>query len=144
MNGIDAICLATGQDWRAVESAAHAFATQKNKDGLYGPLTHYEIVEENGNKFFKGSLQLPISVGTVGGSVNRNCLYSTNMNLMGNPSAQELSQIIISVGLCQNLAALRALAIQGIQKGHMKLHARAIATKAGVPNHLIDECCKFM
>lgn len=80
----------------------------------------------------------------MGGSVSRNPLYSSNLNLLGNPTSQELSEIIVSVGLCQNLAALRALAIEGIQKGHMKLHARAIAVKAEVPTHLIDECCKFM
>jgi degradative hydroxymethylglutaryl-CoA reductase len=143
MNGVDAVCLATGQDWRAVESAAHAYAIETG-NGSYGPLTHYEIVEENNVKYFKGSLQLPLAVGTVGGCITRNPLYSTCLSLLGHPSSQELAQIINSVGLCQNMAALRALAIEGIQKGHMRLHARAIATKSGVPDHFLDDCCKFM
>ena len=143
MNGVDAVCLATGQDWRAVESAAHAYAFDEGT-GAYRPLTHYEIVEENGVKFFKGMLELPMAVGTVGGSVNRNPLYATCLNLLDKPNSQQLSQIITAVGLCQNLAALRALAIEGIQRGHMRLHARAIAIKSEVPAHLVDDCCKFM
>lgn len=136
MNGVDAVCLATGQDWRAVESAAHAYAFEKGT-GKYRPLTHYEIIEENGQKYFRGVLELPISVGTVGGSVNRNPLYTTCLNLLDKPTSQQLAQIITSVGLCQNLAALRALAIEGIQRGHMRLHSRAIAIKSKVPEHLV-------
>lgn len=141
MNGIDAVCLATGQDWRAIESGAHAYAS---RNGKYQPLTRYEIIEKEGNKYFKGILELPLAVGTVGGAVSRNPIYQASFNMLGNPSAQELSEILVSVGLAQNFAALRALAIEGIQKGHMKLHARAIATKMGVPNALIEDCCKFM
>jgi degradative hydroxymethylglutaryl-CoA reductase len=85
MNGIDAVCVATGQDWRAVESAAHAYAS---KSGKYQPLTKYELVEKEGKKYFKGILELPIAVGTVGGAVARNALYKTSLNIMGNPSAQ--------------------------------------------------------
>lgn len=76
-------------------------------------------------------------MGTVGGSVNRNPLYATCMNLLEKPNSQQLAQIITSVGLCQNLAALRALAIEGIQRGHMRLHSRAIAIKNNVPEHLV-------
>ena len=85
MNGIDAVCLATGQDWRAVESAAHAYAS---KNGKYQPLTHYEIMDVNGNKYLKGSIEIPLSVGTVGGAVNRNNLYNWSLKLLNNPSAQ--------------------------------------------------------
>ncbi|XP_031472500.1 uncharacterized protein LOC116244767 [Nymphaea colorata] len=141
MNGIDAVCLATGQDWRAIESAAHAYATRK---GGYQPLTHYEIVEMEGKKYLMGMLELPVAVGTIGGTITKNDLYRQALKIMGNPSTQVLSEIIVTVGLAQNFAALRAMAIEGIQKGHMKLHVRAIMNIAKVPEHLEVACFRFM
>ena len=88
MNGIDSVCVATGQDWRAVESGAHTYASRNNG---YSPLTHYEIVEKDGEKMFRGSLELPVSVGTKGGVVSRNPLYQYTLDILGNPSASELS-----------------------------------------------------
>lgn len=108
MNGIDSVCLATGQDWRAVESSAHVYAS---RSGQYLPLTRYEIVEREGEMFFRGSLELPISVGTRGGVIEKNPIYKQTLAILGNPSAQELAEIIVTVGLAQNFAALRALAI---------------------------------
>jgi degradative hydroxymethylglutaryl-CoA reductase len=85
MNGIDAVCLATGQDWRAIESAAHAYASRR---GRYEPLTHYEIIETKGKKFLMGCLELPVAVGTIGGTINKNALYKESLKIMGNPSTQ--------------------------------------------------------
>lgn len=141
MNGIDSVCLATGQDWRAVEASAHTYA---NRTGRYMPLTHYEIVQKNGEEYFKGSLELPIAVASVGGVINKNPLYKSTFEIMGHPNAQELSQILVCVGLAQNFAALRALAIEGIQNGHMRLHGRTIAKNAGVPDHLVTQACEYM
>ena len=85
MNGIDAVCLATGQDWRAVESSCHCYAS---RTGRYMPLTHYEIVNREGIDYFKGSLELPIAVGTKGGAINKNPLYGKTLEILGNPSSQ--------------------------------------------------------
>jgi hydroxymethylglutaryl-CoA reductase len=85
MNGIDAVCLATGQDWRAIESAAHAYAS---KTGSYQPLTHYEIIEANGKKFLTGIIELPVAVGTIGGTIAKNDLYKESLRIMGNPTTQ--------------------------------------------------------
>lgn len=101
-------------------------------------------MERDGEIFFKGSLELPISVGTKGGVLEKSPLYKQTLAILGNPSAKELSEIIVTVGLAQNFAALRALAIEGINKGHMVLHSRSVAQKAGVPKHLIEDACKFM
>ena len=109
MNGIDAVCLATGQDWRAVESSAHTFASRNGSD--YFPLTHYEILDKDGVNFFRGNLEIPISIGTKGGVIEKNPLYKQTLGILGDPSNQELAEIIVSVGLAQNFAALRALAI---------------------------------
>lgn len=141
MNGVDAVCLATGQDWRAIESAAHAYASRK---GSYQPLTHYEIIESDGKKYFMGMLELPVAVGTIGGTITKNALYKESLKIMGNPTTQELSEIIVTVGLAQNFAAMRAMAIEGIQKGHMKLHVRAMMNIAKVPEYLEEECFKYM
>jgi hydroxymethylglutaryl-CoA reductase len=122
MNGIDAIGVALGQDFRALESGAHAYAAMKNK---YLPLTHYEIqVDEMGEEYFVGSLELPIAVGSKGGSIGTNPVYKMTHYLASYPSAKEISMLMVSVGLAQNFAALRALSIEGIQKGHMNLHAK--------------------
>jgi hydroxymethylglutaryl-CoA reductase len=107
MNGIDAVALATGQDWRAIESAAHSFTAF---GGKYQPLTKYEVICDT----FYGRLELPISVGTQGGAIKSNPLYKNNLAILGNPHSTELAQIMVAVGLAQNLAALRALSIEGI------------------------------
>lgn len=140
LNGIDGVCLATGQDWRAVESAAHVHASITGK---YLPLTKYEIVDKKGVQYFRGSIELPISVGTVGGALEKNPIYKVALQILGNPDSKDFSEILVTVGLAQNFAALRALAIEGIQKGHMVLHARSVAVKAGVPPHLVDEACRY-
>lgn len=134
MNGIDAVCLATGQDWRAIESGAHAYAS---RTGKYQPMTYYRIFEKDSVQYFEGKIELPIAVGTVGGAIARNPLYKSSLMMMGLPSAQELAEILVSVGLAQNFAALRALAIEGIQKGHMQLHCRAFAVSNGVPKEQV-------
>jgi hydroxymethylglutaryl-CoA synthase len=147
MNGIDAVALALGQDWRAIEAASHAYATLNPKTLLsdgYKSLTYYKIVDIKGEKYLYGNLTLPIAVGTVGGAINSNENYRNMMKFLGNVSSQQLSQIIVSVGLAQNFAALRALVSEGIQKGHMGLHARNIAISAGVPDHLIPDVVNFM
>ena len=85
MNGVDSVCLASGQDWRAVESAAHVYAS---RNGSYQPLTHYEIIQKNGETYFKGELELPLAVGSVGGVINKNPLYKSVFGLMGDPNSQ--------------------------------------------------------
>lgn len=132
MNGIDAVAIATGQDWRAIEAGAHAYHSSKNNSGSYNmngndrqqssnysPLTTYEIKHVNGIEYFCGYLEIPIAVGARGGATNSNPAYRNNLLMLGKPNAKTLSQIMTSVGLSQNFAALRALAIEGIQKGHM-------------------------
>jgi degradative hydroxymethylglutaryl-CoA reductase len=141
MNGVDAVCLATGQDWRAIESAAHAYAA---RNGTYEPLTHYEIIETNGKKFFMGMLELPVAVGTIGGTITKNGLYKEVLRIMGNPTTQELAEIIVTVGLAQNFAALRAMAVEGIQKGHMKLHMRSVMNSMNVPENMEEECFNYV
>jgi len=107
MNGIDAVAIALGQDWRAIESAAHSFAAIK---GRYGPLSDYKVV----NGVLKGQLELPIAVGTKGGAISTNPSYINTHQIMGYPSANEIAQVMASVGLAQNFAALRAMSIEGI------------------------------
>ena len=126
MNGIIAVANATGQDTRAIEAAAHAYAS---KTGKYGSLTEWKK-GKNGNLI--GKIELPMSVGTVGGIVNVHPMIKVCTKILGVKSANELACIIGAVGLAQNLSALRALVSEGIQKGHMRLHARNIATSAGV------------
>lgn len=125
MNGIDAVVLATGNDWRAIEAGAHAYAA---RDGSYTSLSQWRK-DENGNLY--GKLTLPMAVGIVGGATRVHPTAQANLKLMGVSSAEELGEIIVSVGLAQNLAAMRALATEGIQRGHMSLHARQIALAAG-------------
>ncbi len=125
MNGIDAVVLATGNDWRAIEAGAHAYAT---RGGSYTSLSQWHK-DENGN--LHGKLTLPMAVGIVGGATRVHPTAQANLKLMGVSSAAELGEIIVSVGLAQNLAAIRALATEGIQRGHMSLHARQIALTAG-------------
>jgi hydroxymethylglutaryl-CoA reductase len=132
MNGIDAVTVATGNDFRAVEAGAHSFAAFQKP---YTSLTHYEKDSE-GN--LVGSIELPIAVGTVGGATRTNPVAGVGLRILGTKSAQELAQVLASVGLAQNFAALRALSTEGIQKGHMRLHARNIAINAGAKGDFVD------
>ena len=127
MNGIDAVAIATGNDWRSVEAAAHAYAA---RDGAYRSLTRW-YADDSGN--LAGELVLPLKVGTVGGSLQTNPAVQVGLQLAGVGSAVELACVMGAVGLAQNFAALRALVTRGIQKGHMMLHARSVAASAGTP-----------
>lgn len=119
MNGIDAVVLATGNDFRAVEAGAHAYAS---RDGKYRSLSHATI--ENG--IFKFWLEIPLALGTVGGLTSLHPLVKLNLEILEKPSARELMQIVAAVGLAQNFAALRSLTTKGIQEGHMKMHINNI------------------
>ncbi len=132
MNGVDSVVLATGNDWRAVESGAHAYAA---RTGRYTSLSTWSA-GENGELI--GELEMPMAVGIVGGATRVHPTASAAIKLMGVHSAAELAEVIVSVGLAQNLGALRALATEGIQRGHMSLHARQVAVAAGVPQEWIN------
>jgi len=132
MNGIDAVLLATGNDWRAVEAGAHAYAA---RFGFYRSLSTWSK-DLNGDLL--GELEMPMAVGIVGGATRVHPAARSALNLMGVKSAADLAEIIGSVGLAQNLAALRALATDGIQQGHMRLHARQVAIAAGAKGDQIN------
>lgn len=132
MNGIAAVALATGNDTRAVEAGAHAYAAITGK---YKPLTTYEKNKEGD---LVGKIELPIAVGIIGGATAVHPVAKANMKILGVKSARELAEVMASVGLAQNFAALRALATEGIQRGHMELHARNIAVMAGATGELVD------
>ena len=125
-NGIDAILIATGNDWRAIEAGAHAFAS---RDGRYQGLSQWKLDMER--EELVGEMTLPMPVATKGGSIGLNPRVALSHELLGNPSAKELAQIIVSIGLAQNFAALKALVSTGIQQGHMKLQAKSLALLAG-------------
>ena len=125
-NGIDAILIATGNDWRAIEAGAHAFAS---RDGCYQGLSQWTLDMER--EELVGEMTLPMPVATKGGSIGLNPRVALSHELLGNPSAKELAQIIVSIGLAQNFAALKALVSTGIQQGHMKLQAKSLALLAG-------------
>jgi hydroxymethylglutaryl-CoA reductase len=125
MNGIDAVVIATGNDWRSVEAGAHAYAARS------GHYTSLSLWEKTDNGDLHGTLELPLAVGITGGSTQAHPGAHANLKLLGAKSSGELAGIIASVGLAQNLAALRALATEGIQHGHMRLHARQVALSAG-------------
>ena len=133
MNGITAVVLATGNDTRAVEAGAHSHAAA---GGRYTSLSHYEK-DRDGN--LVGTMELPIAVGLVGGATKTPPVAQACVRMLGVQSAQELAEVIVSVGLAQNTGALRALAAEGIQKGHMSLHARNIAIAAGADGDEVDE-----
>jgi len=136
MNGISAIALATGNDTRAIEAGAHAYAA---KNGRYRPLSVWGKNEEGD---LVGSLELPLAVGIIGGATRSNPLAKVCLKILGVKTARELAEVMCAVGLAQNLAALKALATEGIQRGHMELHARNIAIMAGAKGDLIDEVAK--
>ncbi|MHB8602849.1 MAG: hydroxymethylglutaryl-CoA reductase, degradative [Nitrosotalea sp.] len=137
MNGIIAVANSTGQDTRAIEAAAHAYASR------YGNYTSLTKWKKNKDGNLVGEIEVPMSVGIVGGIINIHPMIKTCVKILGVESARELSCIIGAAGLAQNLSAIRALAAEGIQKGHMKLHARNIAASAGVPQekmtHVINQ-----
>jgi hydroxymethylglutaryl-CoA reductase len=132
MNGIIAVALATGQDTRALEAGAHSYAARR---GRYEPLSVWEV-DANGD--LVGYLELPIAVGTVGGSIRSNPMARLSLKILGVKTAKELAEVMGAVGLAQNLAALRALATEGIQRGHMRLHARQLALAAGATPEEVD------
>ena len=125
-NGIDAVLIATGNDWRAIEAGAHAFAS---RDGRYQGLSQWTLDMER--EELVSQMTLPMPVATKGGSIGLNPRVALSHELLGNPSAKELAQIIVSIGLAQNFAALKALVSTGIQQGHMKLQAKSLALLAG-------------
>jgi hydroxymethylglutaryl-CoA reductase len=133
MNGIDAVLIATGQDFRAVEAGAHTYAA--TREGGYQSLTHYEKTPDGD---IEGTIELPLAVGLVGGATKTHPVARLCVKILGVKTSQALAEIIASVGLAQNLAALRALSQEGIQKGHMKLHSRNVAIAAGAKDKEIE------
>ncbi|OLB46953.1 hydroxymethylglutaryl-CoA reductase, degradative [archaeon 13_2_20CM_2_53_6] len=132
MNGVTAVCLATGNDTRAIEAGAHAYAS---RTGHYSPLTRWS---KNENGDLEGFIEIPAAVGIIGGITAVHPTAKICLKILGVKSAKELGEVMASVGLAQNLAALRALAAEGIQHGHMSLHARNIAAMAGAEGETID------
>jgi hydroxymethylglutaryl-CoA reductase len=133
MNGIDPIVVATGNDWRAIEAGAHVWAA---RSGRYTSLSNWEI-DAKGN--LVGTLEMPMALGLVGGATKTHPAARAVLKILGVETAQELAEVTVAVGLAQNMAALRALATEGIQKGHMALHARNIAIVAGASGPEIDK-----
>jgi hydroxymethylglutaryl-CoA reductase len=137
MNGIDAAIIATGNDFRAVEAGAHTFASLNG----YGPLTTYEK-DKHGNLVC--SIELPMAVGLVGGATKVHPVAKANVKILGVKTAKEMAEVFAAVGLAQNIGALKALATEGIQRGHMSLHARNLAITAGAPPEIVDEVVKIL
>ena len=137
MNGIDAVTTATFNDWRAIEAGAHTYAAM----GGYDSLTTYEV---DGEGNLSCSIELPIQVGTVGGATQLQPAAQGAMEILDVDSAEEMAGVLAAVGLAQNLAALRALTSEGIQQGHMSLHAKNIAIQAGAPSDLVDEIAETL
>ena len=160
LNGIDAVALATGNDWRAIEAGAHAYAA---RDGQYRALTEWHVMQEierlgdkeihyrddakmpqslnlsiSQSPMLYGRLELPLAVGIVGGATRSHPVAQVALKILGIQSARELSEVMAAVGLAQNLAAIRALATEGIQRGHMALHARQVAVAAGAEGAAVD------
>ncbi len=138
MNGIDAVVIATGNDWRAIEAGAHSFAA---RSGRYTALTRWDA-DANGD--LVGSIELPLAVGLVGGATKVHPGAQAAVKMLGVTTARELAAVIASVGLAQNLAAIRALATEGIQRGHMALHARQVAAAAGANGEQIEQLAARM
>ncbi|HUR68438.1 MAG TPA: 3-hydroxy-3-methylglutaryl-CoA reductase, partial [Candidatus Thermoplasmatota archaeon] len=138
MNGIDAVVMATGNDWRAVEAGAHAWAA---RTGRYRSLSTFSVTEAG---HLHARLELPMALGIVGGVTRAHPAAQVALRILGVKSAQELAEIVASVGLAQNVSALRALVAEGIQSGHMRLHAANLALAAGVPAARVDEVVAAM
>jgi hydroxymethylglutaryl-CoA reductase len=157
MNGIDAVVIATGNDWRAVEAGAHAFAA---RSGQYAPLAIWRKLPGTaaakqgevpagrdgglGEPHIEGRLEVPLALGTVGGTLRVHPAARLSLELLGNPSATELAQLAAAIGLASNLAAVRALATDGIQRGHMALHARSVAVAAGARGDLVERVAELI
>ncbi|MEA1994153.1 MAG: hydroxymethylglutaryl-CoA reductase, degradative [Euryarchaeota archaeon] len=137
MNGITAVVSATCNDTRAIEAGCHAYAA---RNGQYTTLSHYE---KNENGDLVGSIEIPTAVGVIGGAT-KHPVARTSLKILGVETAKELGSVLASVGLAQNIAALRALADEGIQKGHMKLHAKNIAAMAGAEGEIMDKVAEKM
>lgn len=137
MNGIDALATATLNDWRALEAGAHAYAAL----GGYGPLTSYEVDDDG---MLSCSIEVPIQVGTVGGATHAHPTSKAAMEILDVESADEFAGVFAALGLAENLASMRALVTEGIQSGHMKLHAKNVAAEAGAPERLVDEVAARM
>jgi hydroxymethylglutaryl-CoA reductase len=138
MNGIDAVCIATGNDWRAIEAGAHSYAA---RTGRYTALTDWHV-DGDGDLF--GQITLPMAVGIVGGATKVHPTARVALKILGAESAGELAQVMAAVGLAQNLAAIRALATVGIQHGHMQLHARQVALAAGAEDDQVEDIVNQM
>lgn len=138
MNGISAVVLATGNDTRAIEAGAHAYAA---RNGHYGSLTRWEVTREG---HLAGTIEVPMAVGLVGGATKLHPIARANLKILGATTAERLARIIAAVGLAQNFSALKALATTGIQKGHMALHAQNIAMMAGAVGEEIDKIARIM
>ena len=130
-NGIDALVVATGNDWRAVEAGAHAYAA---RDGQYRGLSTWTLEGD----YLLGEMTLPLPIATVGGSIGLNPKVQAAFDILGHPDARTLASLIVATGLCQNFAALRALVTTGIQAGHMKLQAKSLAILAGATEEEAD------
>ncbi|MDG1289663.1 MAG: hydroxymethylglutaryl-CoA reductase, degradative [Lentibacter algarum] len=141
MNGISAVALATGNDTRALEAGAHAFAATKGNAGGYGPLSRYGVTEDGD---LWGEIELPMAVGIVGGATRAHPTAQKALKIMGITRGERLGRITAAVGLIQNFSALRALAGEGIQRGHMGLHARNVAIVAGAKGADIERIAKLM
>lgn len=143
MNGIDAVCLATGNDWRAIEAGAHAYAanSSRNKSGGYSSLTDWHT---NADGDLEGEITLPLAVGIVGGATKVHPTAKIAMKILDVQSSTELAEIMACVGLAQNLAAIRALATVGIQQGHMRMHARQVALAAGASGKRVNEIAEIL
>ncbi len=136
MNGIDPMAIATGNDWRAIEAGAHAYAA---RDGQYRALTDWRLVGGENEPALFGRIELPLAVGIVGGATRVHPAAQTALKILGVTTARELAEVMAAVGLAQNLGALRALVTEGIQRGHMALHARQAALAAGVPADEVEQ-----
>lgn len=139
MNGIDAVILAVGNDWRSVEAGAHAWAC---RDGVIRPLSHWKKDPQTGCLI--GNIELPLAVGTAGGATKVHPGAAASLRLLGTEHSQELAGVIAAVGLAQNLAAMKALSTEGIQRGHMSLHAKQMAVAAGARGEVADRIAAQM
>lgn len=138
MNGIDAVVIATGNDWRAIEAGAHAWAA---RGGHYGPMAEW-CKDAAGN--LVGRIELPMPVGIVGGSIQLHPMAQVALKFLRVRTARELAEVIVAVGLAQNMAALRALSTVGIQQGHMALHARSVAVTAGARDDQVEHIAQLL
>lgn len=138
MNGVSAAVLATGNDTRAIEAGAHVYAS---RSGVYRPLSCYE---KNANGDLVATIEMPMAVGLVGGATKTNPIARAAVKILGVKTATEMGEVFVSLGLAQNFAAMRALATEGIQRGHMELHSRNVAIQAGATGDLVDKIARIM